>query len=202
MINAPGEMHDQEMSADGQDRLIQLEAPKDSQLVPDTALKVPCVDDPILVEEICSLSEGQPRLGPREQAIFNFRATAVLLSLIHLACLRDDPQKVNSSERRVLAAEEYIRRHFSSIVSVREVADHVGIGYDLLRHTFKKLRKKSLVHFLNEVRVERAKTLLAHSKLSLKEIAPACGFNGEYYLSTVFRKISGTVPGQYRRKYR
>jgi AraC-like DNA-binding protein len=202
VIYAPHEMHDQEMAAEGEDMCVHVAVPKNSAPLPATGLHIPNVDDPLLIEEIRILSQHGAQLNPGEQAIYNFRATAVLLSLIRLACSYDDRQKASPAEKRVLQAEQYIRDHFSVIVSVREVADHVGIGYDILRHTFKKLRKKSMVRYLNEVRVDRAKALIAHSKQSLKEIAPACGFNDEYYLSTVFRKITGTVPGHYRQSHR
>ncbi len=49
------------------------------------------------------------------------------------------------------------------------------------------------------MRITRVKTLLPHSKFSLKEIASACGFNDEYYLSIVFRNMTGSTPGQYRK---
>jgi AraC-like DNA-binding protein len=202
VIYAPQEMHDQEMEVDGEDMCVHLAVPKKLILPPATGLHVPQVDDPLLVEEIRILSQRGAPLNPGEQAVFNFRATAVLLALIRLACSHDDRRKATPAEIRVLQAEQYIRDHFATIVSVREVADDIGIGYDILRHTFKKVRKKSMVRYLNEVRVDRAKSLIAHSKQSLKEIAPECGFNDEYYLSTVFRKITGTVPGRYRRNHR
>jgi AraC-like DNA-binding protein len=200
IIYAPNETHDQEMSADGEDMCVHL-APGDkhSLALPARGLHVPRIDEPILVEEIRALSRriGQP--DPVQQAIYNFRATAVLLALTRLACTHDHQNKASPDEKRVLLAEQYIRENFSTITSMRQVADHVGISPDFLRHIFTKLRKKSLVRYLSEVRIDRVKTLLIHSELSLKQIAPICGFNNEYYLSTVFRKVTGAGPGHFRK---
>ena len=50
--------------------------------------------------------------------------------------------------------------------SLRDVAAGAGVGYDHLRHLFSQHRGRSLVQYLNEVRMERATTLLAHSRLA------------------------------------
>jgi AraC-like DNA-binding protein len=199
VIYAPNQMHDQEMFSSGADMCVQLDVSNVTEPLPVTELHIPQVDDPILIGDIRGLSQRGLQLHPGEQAIYNFRATAALLALIRVACAKDVRQKASLAEQRVLQVEDYIREHFSTITSLREVSDQVGISPDFLRHTFKKLRAKSIVRYLNEVRIDRVKELLTHSRLSLKQIAPICGFNNEYYLSTVFRRLSGTVPGQYRR---
>jgi AraC-like DNA-binding protein len=202
VIYAPHEMHDQEMSSDGEDMCVHLAVPRNAKKLPVTGLHIPRVDDPLLIEEIRALSQQNAQLNPSEHAVYNFRATAVLLALVRQACAHDDRAKASAAEQRVFQAEQYIREHFPVIVSVSEVALHLGISPDFLRHTFKKWRKKNLVRYLNEVRIDRAKTLLVHSKLSLKQIAPLCGFNDEYYFSTVFRNLTGTVPGLYRKNHK
>ena len=199
VIYAPNEMHDQEMASDGEDMCVQLGVAGIPEALPGTGLHIPQVEDAVLVQELRGLSQRGRQLHPGEQAIYNFRATAALLALIRVACAQGVQQKASLAEQRVLQVEDYIRQHFSTIISVREVSDQVGISPDFLRHTFKKLRSKSVVRYLNEVRIDRAKELLTHSSLSLKQIAPICGFNNEYYLSTVFRHFTGIVPGRYRR---
>ncbi len=101
-------------------------------------------------------------------------------------------------EQYVRAAEQFIRENFATIRSLRVVADAAGVGYDHLRHLFKERRGRSLVRYLNEVRMERAKTLLVHSRLPLKQIATMCGFRDEYYFSAVFRRHVQMPPGRYR----
>jgi len=199
VIYSPREVHDQEMSSDGEDMCIHLAVSKNGPAPPPGGLHIPYVDDPLLIEEIAALSQGGLQETMVERSICNFRATAILLALTSLACADHERQQASPAERRILLAEQYIRDNSATIVSMKQVAEHVGISYDFLRHTFRKLRGKSLVRYLNEVRIERIKTLLTHSKFSLKEIASACGFNDEYYLSAVFRNMTGTTPGQYRK---
>jgi AraC-like DNA-binding protein len=41
---------------------------------------------------------------------------------------------------------------------------------------------------------------LRHSRLPLKQIATLCGFKDEYYFSAVFRQLTQSSPGDFRRR--
>jgi AraC-like DNA-binding protein len=156
------------------------------------------VQDASVLQDLRTLSRGQVRPSPAEQAIFNLRVTSALYALVNLACTRRHENEENSSLRHVQRAEHYIGAHFSTIKTLREVAEAIGVSYDHLRHAYKELRSKNLVRYLNEVRIDRARTLLVHSRFPLKQVATMCGFRDEYYFSTVFRQFAGVPPGRYR----
>lgn len=195
VVYAPDEMHDQVLEVEGEDWCLRIGVPHGLRDVPKKCFSVPGVQDASILEDIRTLSLG--RVSPAEQTIFNLRATSTLYALVHLAGTRSH-EKEDGAKRYVLKAEHYIRDHFSSLKTLREVAEHAGIGYDHLRHAFKEQRGRSLVRYLNEVRMDRAKTLLAHSQLPLKQVATLCGFRDEYYFSAVFRDFAGKPPGRYR----
>jgi transcriptional regulator GlxA family with amidase domain len=50
-------------------------------------------------------------------------------------------------------------------------------------------------------RVERAKTLLRTTQMSLAEVAVHCGFCDQSHLSRCFREVLGASPGAWRRHY-
>jgi transcriptional regulator GlxA family with amidase domain len=52
---------------------------------------------------------------------------------------------------------------------------------------------------MNALRLKRAARLLADSHLSIKEIAPATGFQDANYFARVFRAAYGCSPSEYRR---
>ena len=198
VVYAPDEMHDQVMEHAGEDLCVTIALPRGRGKLPRTCFHVPRVEDASVLEDIRLLSKGGIQLHPTEQAIFNLRATSTLYALVHLACADSGDSAENGSRHYALKAENYIRTHFTQIKNLREIADAIGISYDHLRHVFKTERRKSLVQYLNEVRMERAKTLLIHSRMPLKQVATMSGFKDEYYFSAVFNRAARMPPGRYR----
>jgi len=197
VVYAPDEIHDQVMEREGEDLCVAIALPRGRHKVPAACFSVPKVEDAPIIEDIRLLSRGGVGLDPTEQAIFNLRATSTLYALVHLACARAGEDR-DGTQDHVLKAEHYIRDHFATIKALPEVAEAIGISYDHLRHVFKAERKRSLVRYLNEVRMERAKTLLIHSRLPLKQVAAMCGFADEYYFSASFHRSAQMPPGRYR----
>jgi len=198
IVYAPDEMHDQVMEHEGEDLCVTIAMPRGRVRLPQACFRVPRVEDSSVLEDIRVLSRGGIRLHPTEQAIFNLRATSTLYALVHLACASSEATDESSLRNYTLKAENYIRNHFPQIKNLSEIAEAIGISYDHLRHVFKSERGKSLVQYLNEVRMERAKTLLIHSRMPLKQVATMCGFKDEYYFSAVFNRSAQMPPGRYR----
>ncbi len=198
VVYAPHEMHDQVMDNDGEDLCVRIALPAGRCRVPEVCFNVSQVEDASIIEDLRLLSKNRVQLDPTEQSIFNLRATSTLYALVHLASVRNETNAGDCTQNYVLKAERYIRERFTTIKNLAEVAEAMGISYDHLRHVFKTQRKKSLVSFLNEVRMERAKTLLIHSTLPLKQVATMCGFKDEYYFSAVFHRSAQMPPGRYR----
>ncbi|HEX4140465.1 MAG TPA: AraC family transcriptional regulator [Candidatus Methylacidiphilales bacterium] len=200
IIYASGQPHDQVMETPGEDFCVQLALPAQARSVPRHGFRVPAIEDPGLLHDLHNLSQDRVRVSRAEQIILDLRATATLCNLIHLAskyAIEDSPDTAGGY---VPAAERYIREKFAVIRTLGEVAAAVGIGYDHLRHLYKAQRGRSLVKYLNTVRLERAKTLLTHSRLPLKQVAAMSGFRDEYYFSAVFRRYVRMPPGRYRRR--
>ena len=56
----------------------------------------------------------------------------------------------------------------------------------------------TLYAYVDSVRIDRARALLAEGELTLKEIARASGFSTACYFSTAFRRATGETPAGYR----
>lgn len=200
VVYAPDEAHDQRTKTKGEDLCLHLEFPAHHLRKPKGAVYVGHVENSLVRAEMESLAALSLPAERFQQSILNYRATAVLLTLLEQACR--PPLEETVGEARVRRAEEYIKQHFSTIMSLREVASHSDVSPDYLRHLFQERRRYTLVRHLNEVRVSRASSLLAHSDLAMKEIARQCGFRDVYYFSVVFNRLKGIAPGRYRSKNR
>ena len=56
--------------------------------------------------------------------------------------------------------------------------------------------------YLNQYRIQRAQDLLARTDRSIADISLDTGYCDQSYFGAVFRKLAGTTPAAYRRRYR
>lgn len=83
-------------------------------------------------------------------------------------------------------------------LSLVSVADTVGMSPAYLGRLFKKLTAKSIPDYILEVRIDKAKELLACSNASINDIAEQVGFASSPYFFKVFKKTNGVTPNDYR----
>ena len=98
------------------------------------------------------------------------------------------------------SAKEFIRLNFYRNVSVKEVADHVGLSDRYLYNLFIKHIGKSPKEYLTELKIEKAKRLLITSNYSVSEIAVSCGFGDVLSFSKYFSKKVGVSPTAYKNR--
>lgn len=112
--------------------------------------------------------------------------------------IRDHYPIILSSEKNpVEYAKQYMEQYFNRDLTSEHIASVVGVSPSHLRALFQKNEGISPIRYLNRIRVERAKELLASGMFALSEIADACGFQNVYYFNRVFKKHVGVPPGKY-----
>ncbi|MCD6338770.1 MAG: XylR family transcriptional regulator [Verrucomicrobia bacterium] len=102
----------------------------------------------------------------------------------------DDPQ--------VAAALRFIRERAAEDISVEEVARKAGFSRRLLERRFRTYVGHTPKAELLRVRLERAKSLLLHTNLTLGAIAEKCGFRHTEYFHAVFKRKTGATPAHFR----
>lgn len=66
---------------------------------------------------------------------------------------------------------------------------------------FKDKTGLTMVQYMNEKRIEKAKLLLKNRKLSLEQVAEMTGFSNANYLIRVFKKMTGQTVSEYRKRF-
>lgn len=92
----------------------------------------------------------------------------------------------------------YISRNFSHNLTLEEAAGHVHLNPSYFSSMFKSSTGSSFKEYLNMIRIEESKRLLANTDYSIIDIAVAAGFEDRSYFSRVFKKYTGLTPQQYR----
>lgn len=101
----------------------------------------------------------------------------------------------------VSRALRLIRDNATTDINVAWVVKQWPINRRSLERRFIKLVGHSLLDEIHRVRFEHARSLLADTNLSLKEIAASSGFNDARYMATCFRQKLGVSPSDYRRQF-
>lgn len=96
-------------------------------------------------------------------------------------------------------AINYINEHFTEQeFQCSELSALCNISYSYLKKLFIQKYGIPPIQFLNQKRINYSCDLIISGLYSLSQIAELTGFENEYYLSRVFKKIVGISPRQYK----
>ena len=96
-------------------------------------------------------------------------------------------------------AKDYIDRNYmNEDLSLRNVADTVGLSPSYLSAVFKREMKQNFSEYLTEVRIRHAKELLCCTSKLIYEVAYAVGFLDYRYFGQIFKKQTGQTPRQFQ----
>lgn len=95
---------------------------------------------------------------------------------------------------------QYMLEHYKENIKVTDLARQVAINVDYLSTVFGKKTGLTPIVYLRNIRIEQAKRLLMHSKLSVEEIASQTGFTDDAYFIKVFKRLVGQTPSSFRRE--
>ena len=93
---------------------------------------------------------------------------------------------------------QYIEQHYMEDVTLTGLADVMHYSPSYLSRMYKLKTGRNLISALYNVRISKAKELLAHSTLKTNEIAERSGFCSLKYFNRVFKKETGISAAQYR----
>lgn len=114
-------------------------------------------------------------------------------------------QSTNSlaiSDPKVHEALVYLREHFAQNVSISKVARHVGVSQSTLQRRFLQALGRSPRAELVRLQLTRVEELLRDTHLPLARIAELAGFNYPECMMKLFKRKTGTTPGEFRNRLR
>ncbi|RUT05605.1 AraC family transcriptional regulator [Dulcicalothrix desertica PCC 7102] len=103
--------------------------------------------------------------------------------------------------RLLLVVTDYINDNLATEIKLSDLAELAGISQFHFSRLFKQSMGMSPYQYVMTERIERAKSLLNNSHLSITEIALTLGFNSHSHLGKHFRKVMGVTPKDYRSRY-
>lgn len=93
---------------------------------------------------------------------------------------------------------KYIEADIGKVFTLEEVASICNLSSGYFSRRFKKETGKTLITYINEKKIEKAKERLRYGKEPVINIALDLGFDDCGYFIRVFKKITGVTPKAYR----
>ena len=107
--------------------------------------------------------------------------------------------KQHGSHETIQRVITFVLEHYADEnISLSQMASRFHLHVTYLSELFKKTTGKNYIDFITEVRIEKAKVLMADPLLKVFDIAERVGFSNPNYFSQVFKKITGLSPIDYR----
>lgn len=108
----------------------------------------------------------------------------------------------NAQSKMVRDACGYIEIHLEDPLTLAILAQAIGYSESHLSRSFKSEMGLGVSQYIRTARIEKAKTLLETSDISVAEIATLLHFASSSHFSGHFREQVGLLPQEYRKKHK
>lgn len=110
--------------------------------------------------------------------------------------------KQNGEENRLVQLTKHMvhERYGDGTLSVASIADGLHVSAAYLSTLFKMETKQTLVRYISQYRMEKAKELLSTTNLKISDIAEKVGYFNTSYFISLFKNYVGSSPAKYREK--
>lgn len=96
-------------------------------------------------------------------------------------------------------AVQYLHDHHAEALTIKKVARILGVSERHLRTKLEEALGQTPHRYLAEYRIDRAKDLITHQELALKDVATRTGFKTVHHFTRTFTQLAGISPGAWRR---
>lgn len=149
------------------------------------------------VHHLVAYAEGTAGLGWYAEA--NTRHGGLWLDLLLEALSQESGHARARSSTALTRATAFLNRSYQRRVRMTDLTRAAGLGASRLYELFQLHLGTTPRNYLADVRLRQALDLLAHSNLSITEIALRTGHADQSTLTRQLRRKHGTTPAAYRR---
>lgn len=107
----------------------------------------------------------------------------------------------NHTDTEIINAQNYIEFNFYKNMSVEEMAEQCNFSKRNFIRRFKKATKTTPLDYVQRVKVEAAKKLFERYHTQVDQVMTLVGYSDPKAFRSIFKKISGVTPIDYRKRY-
>ncbi len=104
-------------------------------------------------------------------------------------------------DQPVKKAQEFIENNYKDKITIEQLTTMLALSRRNFERRFKKATSNTIVEYLQRVKIEAAKKGLETSRKTILELMYDVGYTDIKAFRTMFKKITGLSPIEYRNKY-
>lgn len=104
-------------------------------------------------------------------------------------------------DEEILKAQDYIEKNYHLQISTEQVADMSNMSKRNFIRRFKSATQNTPLEYLQRVKIESAKKALEKNSENINSLMYNAGYNDIKTFRTIFKRITGLTPHDYRKKY-
>ncbi|MGE0560439.1 MAG: GlxA family transcriptional regulator [Flavobacteriales bacterium] len=105
------------------------------------------------------------------------------------------------TDNDVKKAQDFIEKNVHEKISVDDLTGLVSVGRRSFERRFKLATNNTILEYIQRIKVEAAKRSFESSRKNINEVMFDVGYTDSKAFRTIFKKITGLTPVEYRNKY-
>ena len=153
-----------------------------------------------LNEELVTLFCRAIEIAENEKNSFQQYLAGIVLHMLGLilSISKNKIFEVRDINRKIEQAKIIMNEHVFGNIDLENLAVNLKVSYSWFRRVFKEYVGYAPAQYFQELKLRKAKQLLAESSYAIKEIAFMLGYTSTEHFATLFKKKTGLTPKEYR----
>lgn len=116
--------------------------------------------------------------------------------------LLEADQQSSHHDETIIKVQEWLQENYAQSIQVTDIAKRFRLSVRSLNRRFRQATNTTPLQYLQEIRIEHAEGLLKRSNLVIAEVADRVGYQDASYFCSLFKRLNGVTPNEYRRLVR
>jgi len=132
-----------------------------------------------------------------------------LMLALQIIQFQDDVRDMGSQSllrqsdlEQIREAAQIIRENLEVLDTIDKIGHKVGLNLNKMQIGFQHLYGLSVNSYIQNIRMEKAKSMLEEDEYNISEIVDKIGLSSKSYFSKIFRETYQITPSEYRKRYR
>lgn len=134
---------------------------------------------------------------------YYLKMASIIYDMLHKIILNEfSNSRINDKHQKIAPSLDYLSSHYNDrTLSMEQIAAMSGLSERQFRRIFTEIYAVTPARYTTQLRIDRAKDLLANPYRTVTEIAEQVGYSDVYYFSKQFKAETGETPTQYRNNH-